>query len=251
MARHVLIVGAGGGIGSALARRLVAAGDRVTLVGRRSEVLEGLAGELGEQAFPVAGDAGVAGEMERVVQEAEAALGPVDGLVHAVGSILIRPLHLTRIEDLDAAFHANVRTLWHAMRAVLPGMQARKAGAVVAFGSVAGQTGMASHEAIAAAKGAVAALVRSAAITYASSGIRINAVAPALVDTPLASGLLRSEAARAASTAMHPLGRIGQPEEVAALVAHLLSEDASWITGQIIGIDGGLGAGIPKPVRPG
>lgn len=250
MGKHMMVVGATGGIGAALARRLVARGDRVALVARGAERLEALGAELGAAAVALPADAGDSASMEAAVREAEAAFGPVDGLAHAVGSILIRPMHLTRLEDLDAAFHANVRTLWNAMRAVLPGMQARRSGAVVAFGSVAGQVGLANHEAIAAAKGAVSALVRSAAITYASSGIRINAIAPALVDTPLAAGLLRSDAARAASMAMHPLGRVGQADEVAALAAHLLSEEAAWMTGQVIGIDGGLGAGVPKPGRP-
>ncbi|MBM3260474.1 MAG: SDR family oxidoreductase [Candidatus Sericytochromatia bacterium] len=250
MGKHMMVVGATGGIGAALARRLVARGDRVALVARGAERLEALGTELGGAVVALPADAGDSTSMEAAVREAEAAFGPVDGLAHAVGSILIRPMHLTRLEDLDAAFHANVRTLWNAMRAVLPGMQARRSGAVVAFGSVAGQVGLANHEAIAAAKGAVSALVRSAAITYASSGIRINAIAPALVDTPLAAGLLRSDAARAASMAMHPLGRVGQADEVAALAAHLLSEEAAWMTGQVIGIDGGLGAGVPKPGRP-
>ncbi|MEB3299586.1 MAG: SDR family oxidoreductase [Candidatus Sericytochromatia bacterium] len=249
MPRTVLITGASGGIGSALARRLVARGDQVVLVARREEPLESLVAELGESTLAVPADAGDPSAMEAAVTKAQERFGSLDGLAHAVGSILIRPMHLTRLEDLDAALHANVRTLWVTMRAVLPGMMAQRSGAIVAFGSVAGQVGLASHEAIAASKAAVAGLVRSAAISYASFGIRVNAVAPALTDTPLAAGLLRSEAARAASAAMHPMGRVGQADEVAALAAHLLGDEGTWMTGQVLGIDGGLGAGVPKGGR--
>jgi len=99
-----------------------------------------------------------------------------------------------------------------------------------------------SHEAIAAAKAGVVGLVRSAAATYAAKGIRVNAVEPGLVDTPMSAGITGNEMMLRASTAMHPLGRIGRPEEIASLITWLLSDSGSWVTGQVIGVDGGLGS---------
>jgi NAD(P)-dependent dehydrogenase (short-subunit alcohol dehydrogenase family) len=106
---------------------------------------------------------------------------------------------------------------------------------------------MPNHEAIASAKAAIEGLVRSAAIGYARYGIRVNGVAPALTKTELSKNLWSTEAAAAASAALHPLGRLGEPDDVAAAAAYLVSDDAAWVTGQVLGVDGGLGTGSPPP----
>lgn len=244
----VLITGAAGGIGSALARTLAARGDAVALFGRRLEPLDELARGLGEDsALAVVGDATIPGDLDRAVAATVARFGRLDGLAHCVGSIRLKSLHLTTPEEFAETLATNLTSAFLACRAVLPTMRAQSSGSIVLMSTVAARQGLNNHESISAAKAGVEGLVRSAAITYARSGIRFNAVAPGLTDTPLSAPLLRSEAARQFSEAMHPLGRIGSADEVAAAVAFLLGPHSGWTTGQVWGVDGGLGAGVPPP----
>ena len=243
----VLITGGAGGIGSALARRLVAQDRAVVLFGRRAEPLEALASEFGDAALAVPGDATKLADLEGAVAKAVERFGRLDGLAHCVGSIRLKSLHLTTPEEFVETLTVNLVSAFLASKAALGAMRTRNSGSVVLVSTVAARQGLNNHETIAAAKAGIEGLVRSAAITYARSGIRFNAVAPALTDTPLAAPLLRSEAARSFSEGMHPLGRIGTADEVASVIAFLLGPDAGWITGQVWGVDGGLGAGLAPP----
>ena len=251
MPELIVITGGSGGIGVATARRLLTLGYEIVLVARDRSRLDEAAAELGgvrtlqaDILDPVA----MAGAIERI----EAECGEIAGLVHAVGSIVLRPMHALSLEDFRDVLEINVTSAFLAMKLVLPKMMRRKKGSIVLFSSVAALTGLPNHEAISAAKSAIEGLVRSAAIGYARYGIRVNAVAPALTRTQLSRALWSSEAAAAASAALHPLGRIGEPDDVAAAAAFLISGEASWVTGQILGVDGGLGAGAaPRMAKPG
>jgi NAD(P)-dependent dehydrogenase (short-subunit alcohol dehydrogenase family) len=233
-----VILGGSGGIGSAVARKLVSGGAAVALAARSGENLQRLADELGGATTGTL-DATDLGEVEAFVRSVAEANDGVDGIVNCVGSILLKAAHQTKDEEWRHTIAANLDTAFATVRAGAKVM-ARSGGSIVLMSSSAAQVGLPSHEAIAAAKAGVIGLARSAAATYAGKGIRVNAVAPGLVDTPMSAAITGNEMMLKASTAMHPLGRIGKPEEVATVVAWLLSDESSWVTGQVIGIDGGL-----------
>jgi NAD(P)-dependent dehydrogenase (short-subunit alcohol dehydrogenase family) len=231
-----LILGASGGIGSALARRLAASGWTLVLAGRDASRLGGVAAETG--GTTVALDATRPSDVEAVAAKAVADHGRLDGLACCVGSLLLKPAHLTSEDEWDGVVAANLKTAYSSVRAAAKAMG--KGGSVVLVSSAAARLGLANHEAIAAAKAGVIGLTLSAAATYAARGLRVNAVAPGLVRTPLTARITGSEAALKASTALHALGRIGEPEDVASAIAWLLDPAQSWVTGQVLGVDGGL-----------
>jgi NAD(P)-dependent dehydrogenase (short-subunit alcohol dehydrogenase family) len=233
-----VILGGSGGIGSAVARNLVARGAKVALAARGAERLDSLAAELGNASTGVV-DATDMSSVEEFVRSTASDNEGLDGIVNCVGSILLKAAHQTKEEEWRQTIAANLDSAFATVRAGAKAM-GRSGGSIVLMSSSAARVGLPSHEAIAAAKAGVIGLARSAAATYAGKGIRVNAVAPGLVDTPMSAGITSNEMMLKASTAMHPLGRIGSPEEVASVIAWLLSEESSWVTGQVIGIDGGL-----------
>jgi NAD(P)-dependent dehydrogenase (short-subunit alcohol dehydrogenase family) len=241
-----VIMGAAGGIGSTVARRLHASGARLMLVGRTRAKLDLLAGELEAQTSEV--DATSFEAVERCLQEAQAWAGKVDGVLNCAGSILLKPAHLTTAAESQEVLALNVVSAFATVRAAANVMR-KSGGSVVLMTSAAAEIGLANHEAIAAAKAGVIGLMRSAAATYAAQGIRVNAVAPGLVETPMSARITSNEAARNASIAMHPLGRLGQPEDVAEPICWLLGPTSGWVTGQVVGVDGGLAALKTRPPR--
>ncbi len=233
-----LVLGASGAIGSDLARRLAARGDALVLFGRDADKLSTLASELGAES--VTGDATLAADVERAVQTALARHGRLDGAANCVGSVLLKPAHLTRDDEFTATLSTNLHSSFWLVRAAAKAMES-SGGAIVLVSTAAASIGLANHEAIAAAKAGVEGLARSAAATYAARRIRVNCVAPGLVRSALTARITGSESALKASLALHPLGRVGEPGDVARALEFLLDPHNDFITGQVLGVDGGLG----------
>jgi NAD(P)-dependent dehydrogenase (short-subunit alcohol dehydrogenase family) len=243
-----VILGGTGGIGRALCARLAGSGANLVVGGRD----EGRLGELADEhgAHTVVLEAREGAEVEALFREAKDRLGRVDGAVNLVGSFMLKPAHLTKDAEWAETISLNATTAFNTVRAAARHMP--EGGSVVLMSSVAARVGLANHEAVAAAKAAVIGLSQSAAASYVSRGLRFNAVAPGLVRTPLTENVTRSETARNASIALHPMGRLGEPEDIAGIVAWLLDGEASsWVTGQTFGVDGGLSTLHPLPRRPG
>jgi 3-oxoacyl-[acyl-carrier protein] reductase len=237
MPQRVLVVGAAGGIGSAVVKLLVAHGGTVFLAGRDPGRLAAAAAEVAMPHGVV--DATDPEAVDAVADAAAAALGGLDGIVNCAGSLLLKPAHLTSGADWQATLAANLTSAFGCVRAA-GRLLKTDGGSVVLLSSAAARIGLANHEAIAAAKAGVIGLALSAAATYARQRIRFNVVAPGLVRTPLTRGLVASELAEKASVGMHPLGRLGEPEDVARAIVFLLDPAQGWITGQVLGVDGGL-----------
>ena len=239
-----VVIGAAGGMGSAVCRQLAAKGARLFLVGQTGSKLDALAAELqesnpqGEYVTHV-GDATKSADIDSAFTAATAKFGTLAGATNLVGSIILKPAHLTTDAEFELTLQLNTYSAFYTVRAAAKAMMS-SGGSIVLASTVATRIGLMNHEAIATAKGAVNGLVIAAAATYAPRNIRVNAVAPGLVKTPLAARITSNELALKASTAMHPLGRVGEPNDVATAIAWLLDPATTWVTGQIIGIDGGL-----------
>ena len=239
VANHCYVVfGASGGIGACVARQLSQAGHSLVLAARASDRLDALAEELHSPRVEI--DATKFDEVEKCYALAAEQFGSVCGAVNCVGSVLLKPAHLTSEQELLETLNTNLVSAFAVVRGAAKHLS-EAGSSVVLVSSAAAQIGLANHEAIAAAKGGIEALSRSAAATYARKKLRVNAVAPGLVKTKLTERIWASERAAAHSQAMHALGRLGEPEDVASLICWLLAAENSWITGQVIGVDGGLG----------
>lgn len=230
------MIGAGGGMGRASVRTLAAAGFEVVGAGRDASRLDACDGLADRRVC----DARDLDAVDALVAELAAMTDapPLRAIVNLAGCITLKPAHLLTADDWHETLAAKLTTAFACVRAA--GRHLKSGGSVVLVSTVAARIGLPNHEAIAAAGAGVEGLARSAAATYAARGLRFNVIAPALVDTPMASRITGSERALEHSRKMHPLGRIGTPDDVAPLLAWLASEASNWITGQVFGVDGGL-----------
>ena len=238
-----VVFGGTGGIGSSLCRRLVSRNARLLIAGRNKDKLRALAEELNVSWQTL--DATRWGDVEACIDRAAELFGRLDGVANCIGSLLLKPSHITSESEWLDTIATNLTTAFCVVRAGARAMTVA-GGSVVLVSSAAARVGLANHEAIAAAKAGVIGLTLSAAATYAPRGIRVNCVAPGLVRTPMTASLTKNESVLKASLAMHALRRIGDPEDVAAAIHWLLSPEQSWVTGQVLGVDGGLAAVRPR-----
>lgn len=230
-----LITGARGGIGRALVARLRARGLRVAAVGRDTETLADVAADA-----HIALDCTTPDGAAQALIACRQALGATPShLAHAVGSTLIAPLHRTRVDAAREVLRVNLESSLWVLQAWITALEGGPGTAVFAS-SVVARIGVGQHEAIAAAKGGVEALVRSAAATYSAQGLRINAVAPGLTETPMTAAMLKLPAMREAAGRQYPLGGVQSADDVAAVMDFLLSPASARLTGQVIAVDGGF-----------
>lgn len=240
----ILLFGATGSVGHALAKRLAARGASLFLIGRDEEKLTAVAEEIGPAGTAVV-DAKDPAAITAAVKAAAEAMPAITGIASCVGSVLLKPAHLTTDEELLDTLQVNLVSSFAIVREASKAMRGN-GGSVVFCSTAAAQLGLANHEAIAAAKGGLDAMIRSASATYGPRQIRFNAVAPGLVKSEMTRKIWENEATATASQDMHILGRLGEPDDIAAAMAFLLSSEASWITGQTLGVDGGLGSIVPR-----
>jgi NAD(P)-dependent dehydrogenase (short-subunit alcohol dehydrogenase family) len=235
MTTTTLITGASGGIGRALAQQLQLQGGRVVAVGRDAERLAGV-----PAALHIVADTTTPEGAAHALAACREALGSAPGaLAHCVGSTLIAPLHRTRADAYRELMRVNLDSAFFMLQAWIAALGGGPGAAVLAS-SVVARIGVANHEAIAAAKGGVEALARGAAATYAAQGVRVNAVAPGMTDTPMTAGMLKLPALREGAGRQYPLGGVQSAASVAEVMAWLLGEGAARITGQVIAVDGGF-----------
>lgn len=228
--KHILIAGGSSGIGLEIVKKVIAEGNRATVLSREIRDLQGLNAvshhvvdfSLENPALPVVD-------------------GPLEAIVYCPGTINLKPFSSLKDQDFEDDFAVNFLGAVKTIRQYLPNFKKGENPSIVLFSTVAVQTGMAYHASVAASKGAVEGLTRSLAAEFAPD-IRVNCIAPSLTDTPLASRLLRNEKMVEQAEQRNPLRIVGTPADIADMAIYLISPAARWISGQILAVDGGMGA---------
>lgn len=219
--KNIVIIGGNSGIGKSIVSKLKSEGANVFSFSRSEE---------GDQQLDVTKEVDLSGKLPDTI----------DGLVYCPGTISLKPFHRFSIEDYQHDLEVNFLGAVKVLQAAMKGLKKSESASVVLFSTVAVGVGLGFHSSIASAKGAVEGLTRSLSAEWAPNKIRVNAIAPSLTDTPLASQLLGTDDKKEASNKRHPLGRYGKPEDIAAAAVYLLGADSGWMTGQILHLDGGM-----------
>jgi 3-oxoacyl-[acyl-carrier protein] reductase len=232
------VTGGTRGIGLAIARALHGAGAKVALAGRDAPRAQAVAAQLGDGATGVGCDVAQMTQVEPAIAEAERALGPIDILVNNAG--LTRDNILVRLseDDWDAVLDANLKGAFNTTRAVIRGMMKRRAGRIINISSIVGIIGNKGQANYAASKAGLIGFTKSVAREYASRNVLANCIAPGFIDTDMTSAL--PDEARAALLEQIALGKLGRPEDVAGAALYLASDLASYVTGQVLVVDGGM-----------
>ncbi len=244
MPKIVMITGASGGLGQTAGRMMMEAGWQVAQVTRDASRMDSKQGDIGEI---IEGDVSNPEGSKSAIELIQDRFGEApSALLNCAGSVLIAPMHRTKLEQYRECLQANLDSAFFSLSAFVAALiKNKRSGAAVLVSTVAARIGVANHEAIAAAKGAVEGLVRSASATYAAKGIRINAIAPGLMKSPATARFFLNDKVNQQIASQYPLGRYGELKDAACAAVWLLGDEAGWITGQILSVDGGFTA-----VRP-
>ena len=228
-----VIIGATGSIGSSLARSLVESGDQVHLAGRDEASLSELANELNSTYTTC--DVLEENFSDKIINDLKDE--QINGLAYCVGSIDLKPLKLTKKSDFMQSFNLNLVSATEAIKSLADNLKSNK-GSIVLFSTVAVKQGFPNHAIVSSAKGAIEGLTLALAAEYAPN-LRVNCIAPSLTNSKISNFLLKNEKMAESIAKMHPLKRIGNGNDSSSMAKFLLNEESSWITGQIIGVDGG------------
>lgn len=237
-----IITGGGSGIGKAIAVAFVREGAKVVIAGRDRKKLDRAAVEIGADCLAVSADVSSGGSVEKLVSATLRRFKQINVLVNNAAVLLPGTAESLSEADFDQTFNINVRGLWLLSRAVLPHMRAAGGGSIINIGSVLSMVGARNRVAYSASKGAVMAMTKAMALDHAGEKIRVNCIAPGIVETEMVARFSTDENARKQRVALHPMGRFGRPLEIASAAVFLASDESAWTTGSVVTIDGGYSA---------
>jgi meso-butanediol dehydrogenase / (S,S)-butanediol dehydrogenase / diacetyl reductase len=240
--KTAIVTGGGSGIGKAIAAAFAREGAQVVICGREARKLEQAVTEIGPQCLAVAADVSHTDDINSLVGQTVRKFKQLDILVNNAGILLPGTAESLTNDQWERTYNTNVRAVWQLSRAALPHMRKAGKGSIINIASVLSSLGARNRVAYAASKGAVLAMSRAMALDHAEENIRINCICPGIVETEMVATFNLDEKARQQRIAAHPMGRFGQPEDIAGLAVFLATDEASWITGAAFPADGGYSA---------